>query len=191
VLKQIDISLLWLINREGEKLVRDYLNAIEKNQFMVLQSVVQLMDGLRNSGVDGPKIESMLEEWKKRDNITKDEHKNLKTSETYLRKFLASIYERLSPKEQDLIKKKVMKFDFKLVDDFTLKQVNRDIKDRMVNAVIPRQQFYDWCVDIMEVKCNGCTKDWNTCDLHQVFENNFVPESGFDCTNCKFAYSSE
>jgi hypothetical protein len=171
--------------------MRDYLNAIEKNQFMVLQSIVQLMDGLRNSGVDGPKIESMLEEWKKRDNITKDEHKNLKTSETYLRKFLASVYERLSPKEQDLIKKKVMKFDFKLVDDFTLKQVNREIKDRMVNAVIPRQQFYDWCVDIMEVKCNGCTKDWNTCDLHQVFEHNFVPESGFDCSNCKFAYNLE
>jgi hypothetical protein len=125
--------------------MRDYLNSIEKNQFMVLQSVTQLMDGLRNSGVDGPKIESMLEEWKKRDNITKDEHKNLKT-------------------------------------------VNRDIKDKMQYAVMPRQQFYDWCVDIMEVKCNGCTKDWNTCDLHQVFENNFVPESGFDCSNCKFAY---
>jgi hypothetical protein len=64
--------------------MRDYLNAIEKNQFMVLQSIAQLMDGLRNSGVDGPKIESMLEEWKKRDNMTKEEHKNLKTSETYL-----------------------------------------------------------------------------------------------------------
>jgi hypothetical protein len=171
--------------------MRDYLNAIEKNQFMVLQSIVQLMDGLRNSGVDGPKITSMLEEWTDRNNMTKNEHKNLKTSETYLRKFLASVYERLSPKEQEIIKKKVMKYDFKLVDDFTLKQVHRDIKDKMKNAVMPRQLFYDWCVEIMEVKCNGCTKNWNECELHTVFEDNFVPESGFDCTNCKFAYKHD
>ncbi|MFD0825833.1 DUF5651 domain-containing protein [Neobacillus sp. M.A.Huq-85] len=168
--------------------MRDYLNANEKNQFMVLQSIVQMMDGLRNAGVDGPKISSMLEEWSKRDNMTKEEHKNLKTSETYLRKFLSSVYERLSQKEQDVIKKKIMKFDFKLVDDYTLKQVHRDIADRLVNAVVPRQQFYKWCEEIMTVKCNGCTKNWNECELHQVFEDNFVPESGFNCGNCKYAY---
>ncbi|MCM3573305.1 DUF5651 domain-containing protein [Mesobacillus subterraneus] len=168
--------------------MRDYLNSNEKNQYMVLQSIVQMMDGLRNSGVDGPKMSSMLEDWTKRDNMTKVEHKNLKTSETYLRKFLASVYERLSPKEQAAIKKKLMKFDFKLIDDFTLKQIDRDIKDKIANAVVPRQEFYDWSSEIMEIKCNGCTKDWNTCKLHQVFDNNLVPESGFDCKNCKYAY---
>jgi hypothetical protein len=170
--------------------MRDYLNAVEKNQFMVLQSVVQLMDGLRNSGVDGPKIASMLEEWTSRNNMTKEEHKNLKTAETFLRKFLASVYERLSPKEQEQIKKKLIKFDFKLVDDFTLKQVNRNIKDRFMNAAVPREQFFNWCCEIMQVKCQGCTKDWNQCDLHEVFNENFVPESGFDCKNCKYAYEN-
>jgi hypothetical protein len=171
--------------------MRDYLNSIEKNQFMVLQSVLQLIEGKRNDGKDGPKIRKMLEQWTDHSNMSKEEHKNLKTAETYLKKFLNSVYDRLSSKEQSIIDKKITKFDFKLVDDFTLKQVNRDIQNRFVNAVIPRQQFYDWCADIMEVKCKGCTKDWNTCDLHQVFEHNFVPESGFDCTNCKFAYRSE
>lgn len=170
--------------------MRDYLNSNEKNQFMVLQSVVQMMDGLRNSGVDGPKISNMLEEWSKRNNMSKDEHKNLKTAETFLRKFLASVYERLSPKEQDQLKKKLIKFDFKLIDDYTLKQIDRDIADKVANAVVPRQQFYDWCVEIMEVKCNGCTKDWNTCELHNVFNDNLVPESGFDCKNCKYAYDN-
>ena len=169
--------------------MRDYLNSIEKNQFMVLQSIVQMIDGLRNSGIDGPQISSMLEEWSKRGNMSKDEHKNLKTAETFLRKFLASVYERLSKKEQEQLKKKLVKFDFKLVDDYTLKQINRNISDRFVNAAVPREQFYKWCEEIMNVKCNGCTKDWNTCELFQVFEENFVPESGFDCKNCKFAYS--
>jgi CRISPR/Cas system Type II protein with McrA/HNH and RuvC-like nuclease domain len=168
--------------------MRDYLNANEKNQFMVLQSIVQLIDGLRNTGIDGPKITNMLEEWTNRSNMSKDEHKNLKTAETFLRKFLASVYERLSQKEQDVIKKKIMKFDFKLVDDFTLKQVHRDIADRFVNAAVPRQQFNDWCSEIMSVKCNRCTKNWNECELHTVFDNNFIPESGFNCGNCKYAY---
>lgn len=171
--------------------MRDYLNSNEKNQFMVMQSIVQMIDGLRNAGVDGPKISSMLEEWSNRNNMTKEEHKNLKTAETFLRKFLAAVYERLSQKEQDLIKKKLLKFDFKLVDDYTLKQVHRDISDRFINAAVPREQFYDWCAEIMNVKCQGCTKDWNTCQLHTVFEENFVPESGFDCENCKFAYRLE
>lgn len=170
--------------------MRDYLNANEKNQFMVLQSIVQMIDGLRNSGADGPKLISMLEEWSNHNNMTKDEHKNLKTAETFLRKFLGSVYERLSKKEQDIIRKKIMKFDFKLVDDYTLKQVNRNIQDRFVNAAVPREQFYKWTEEIMSVKCNGCTKDGNTCELNQVFEDNFIPESGWNCDNCKFAYRS-
>src|SRR5437763_1570303 len=129
--------------------MRDYLNANEKNQFMVLQSIVQLIDGLRNAGVDGAKLSNMLEQWTKSNNMTKEEHKNLKTSETYLRKFLSSVYDRLSSREQDVIKKKIMKFDFKLVDDYTLKQVNRNIADRFVNAAVPREQFYNWCSEIM------------------------------------------
>lgn len=156
---------------------------------MVMNSVLQMVIGIRNMGVNGPKLKTMREEWTKRDNMTKEEHKSLKMAETYMEKFIMSVYNRQSPKEQEQIQKKLLKYDFKLVDDFTLKQVHRDIKNKMINAAVPRQQFYDWCVEVMEVKCKGCTKDWNTCDLHQVFENNFVPESGFDCANCKFAYT--
>ncbi|MCM3763467.1 DUF5651 domain-containing protein [Neobacillus niacini] len=169
--------------------MRDYLNSIEKNQFLVMNSVLQMAIGIRNQGMDGPKLQTMREEWTKRDNMTKGEHKSLKMAETYLSKFIMSVYNRLSKKEQEQINKKLMKYDFKLVDDFTLQKVNRDIKDKIQNAVMPRQQFYDWCSEIMAVKCNGCTKDWNTCPLYEVFEDNFVPESGFDCTNCKFAYT--
>jgi hypothetical protein len=171
--------------------MRDYLNSIEKNQFMVMNSVLQMVLGVRNMGVDGPKLKTMREEWSKRNNMTKEEHKNLKMAETYMGKFIMSVYNRLDKKEQEQINKKLLKYDFKLVDDYTLQKVNRDIKDKRINAAVPRKQFEDWCSEIMEVKCNGCTKDWNTCDLHQVFDNNFVPESGFDCSNCKYAYSQQ
>lgn len=175
---------------KGGLVVRDYLNSQEKTQFMVLLSILNMVEGKKNEGTDGPKIGVMLQEWSKRDNMSKVEHKNLKTAETYFRKFIHSVYDRLSPKEQSVIDKKMKKFAFKLVDDYTLKQIDRDIADKVANAVVPRQQFYDWCVEIMEVKCNGCTKDWNTCELHNVFNDNLVPESGFDCKNCKYAYNN-
>jgi hypothetical protein len=168
--------------------VRDYLNATEKNQFMVLQSIIQLLEGKRHEGKRGPQIHTILEQWKNSNNLTKEEHKSLKTSETYLKKFIMSVFNRLSKKEQSILEKKILKFDFKLVDDYTLKQVNRDIQDRFVNAVMPREQFYTWTEEIMCVKCLGCTKDGNTCELNAVFEDNFIPESGFDLPNCKFAY---
>jgi hypothetical protein len=170
--------------------MRDYLNATEKNQLMLLMSIVQTLDGdRRNVGIDGPKIGTLVEEWDRRGNLTKEERKNLKTSETFLKKFVTSVYDRLSQKEQSVIDKKLMKYDFRLVDDYTLKKIDRDASNKMINAVVPRQQFYDWCCGIMSIKCNGCTKDWNTCNLYDVFEDNFIPESGFNCDNCKFAYS--
>lgn len=169
--------------------MRDYLNSSEKNQYMVLLSILQLLEGKRNNGTDGPRMGTMLEEWSGRGNMTKAEHKNLKTAQTFLNKYVSSVYDRLSKKEQAVIDKKIIKFDFQLIDDFTLKKIHRDIANRYVNAAIPREQFNTWCEEIMNVKCNGCTKDWNTCELYQVFEDNFVPESGFDCSNCKFSYS--
>lgn len=169
--------------------MRDYLNSHETNQYMVLASVLQLMEGKRNTGVNGPKIGTMLEEWKTKDNLTKDEHRSLKTADTYLKKFIESVYDRLSPKEQKALDKRLRKFDFRLVDDFTLQKINRDVSDRMVNAVVPREQFNDWCEQIMNVQCNSCTKDCNICPLYEVFDNNFVPESSFNLSNCKYAYT--
>lgn len=144
--------------------------------------------GIRNEGKVGHQINSMREEWKARGNMTNEEHKHLKLAETYLSKFIMSVFNRLSKKEQEYLKKKLIRFDFKLVDDYTLTKVNRETKDRYLNAAVPREQFNDWCCEIMTVKCNGCTKDWNECELHTVFEDNFIPESSFCFENCKYAY---
>ncbi|WP_458413189.1 hypothetical protein ACNQFZ_20805 [Schinkia sp. CFF1] len=42
--------------------MRDYLNSNERNQFMVLQSIPQLIEGGRNEGMNRPEISTMLEE---------------------------------------------------------------------------------------------------------------------------------
>jgi hypothetical protein len=157
---------------------------------MVMNSVLQSVLGIVNTGTDGPKLKTMREDWAKRGNLTKEEHRSLKMVETYMEKFVMSVFNRLSTKEQEQFKKKLFKYSFQLVDDYSFQKMSRDAQDKIQNAVMPRQQFYDWCEKIMKVECNGCAKDWNTCDLHQVFDNNFVPETGYDCANCKYAYSN-
>ncbi len=171
--------------------MKDYLNKTETSQFMVLNSVLQWVLGIKNTGVDGPKLKPMREEWMKRGNLTKDEHRWLKLTETYMEKAVMSIYNRQALKQQEQINKKLFKYDFQLVDDYTFQKMSRDAQDKIQNAVVPRQQFYDWCEKIMSIECNGCEKDWNTCNLHQVFDSNLVPESDFDCKNCKYAYSQQ
>ena len=169
--------------------MRDYLNSSETNQFMVILALTQLLEGTRRMEHNAPKIISMLEEWTSKNNITKDEHRSLKMADTYLKKFVQSVYDRLSPREQKTIDKKLNKFDFRLVDDFTLKKIFRETSDRMVNAVVPRGQFNDWTEQIIQIHCNGCTKDCNACPLYEVFEDNFIPESSWNLPNCKFAYT--
>lgn len=146
------------------------------------------MENVKSNATDAPKIVDMLEDWTKRENLTKEEHRALKTAETNLKKFCESVYARVNPKEQEQLKKKLTSFDFRLIDDFTLQRVYRDISDRMKIAAVPREQFLDWCEEIMECNCKNCNKDWSKCRLHEVFENNFVPESSWGKQNCRYAY---
>lgn len=168
--------------------MKDYLSAIEKNQIIVLMLVLEAINGKSNSNMDEAKISAMVEDWKKRGNLTKEEHRALKSSSTYLKKFLDSVLDRLSEKERNVIKKRLLKVDFRPVDDYTIKKIFREMENRMVNAVVTRELFNKWCEEIMECNCKNCSKDWKDCELHEVFEENFVPESTWNLENCRYAY---
>lgn len=166
--------------------MKDYLNTEERNQIMVFMAILQMFSG--NRGIAGASGKNITEDWSSRNNMTKDEQKSIKMAQTYLKKFCDSVIARMNSQEQKNISKRLIKFDFRLVDDFTLKKVYRDMKDRLVNAVVPREQFGDWCNEIMHIHCKDCTKHFASCDLHDIFEDNFIPESSWGLENCRFAY---
>lgn len=149
-------------------------------------AVSQQIEGIRS--LTGKNSKPMWEDWKDREFLTKEEGKNIKTAHTFLIKFFSSVLARVNEKEKDIILKQLIKFDFKIVDDFTLKKIFRDTVDRMQNAVVPRVQFENWCCEIMDCNCKECKKHWNKCELYTVFEDNFVPESGYNLENCKYGY---
>lgn len=166
-------------------MLKDYLNAQEKNQFLVLLSILQNFNGERSLGIKNPaEIETMIEGWGSRNNLTKGESKALKFIRTYLFKFCESVYNRLCDRDKIDIDKRLQKYDFRLVDDFTLKKVNK----QLFNQVLENEQYRLFCEEIMAQKCKGCCDDHKECKLYDLFEGNLVPESTHDLINCKYAY---
>jgi hypothetical protein len=53
-----------------------------------------------------------------------------------------------------------------------------------------REQFEDWCYEIMQVHCLNCTGHHEGCELHQLFDDNFIPESSWNLDNCRYAYKT-
>lgn len=167
--------------------MKDYLSSEERNQLLVLMCILQNLSGVRNLG-NAPRAEDILTKWGKRNNITKDEQKSLKTGITYIKKFCESVYNRMHDREKENIGKRLGKYDFRIIDDLTLQKIYRDTQNRYVNAVIPRDLYETLCREVMHVNCLNCSKHFSECDLHDVFTDNYTPESTWNLENCRFAY---
>lgn len=157
-------------------IVKKYLSQQELNNFLLVGVLLDTAATVRK-------------EWMERGNLTKEEHKFLKTAETNMTKFYENVMNRLDNSELEKIAKKSAKFTFRILDDYTLNKLNRDTIDKMKNAAVPREQFESWCSEIMEVHCRGCTKNQEGCELNTIFEDNFVPESTWSLENCRYAYN--
>lgn len=120
--------------------------------------------------------------------ITKDEHKYLSMVETYLDKFLTSYLGRLSTKDLQRLNKRIVNYDIRVMDRYTLNRVEGKLKDDLEVTHLTRDEFEDLCDGLLITHCNNCTKDHSECKLYDVFMNNFVPDAGYNLPNCIFAY---
>lgn len=112
--------------------------------------------------------------------------KNLKLVRTYLKKFCYELEENLSATEQTRLNKQIEKFDYKLIDDYTVKKLMRDINEHMKYAVIERENFENILETIAAVKCCGCTECYEKCDLYKTIDDIGIPYLGEE-PNCPYA----
>lgn len=166
------------------KLKRTYLNSEEKNFYMISKAFIQTIDGQRN--LNNRITEEIWSEWGKRGMITPDMKKNLKLVRTYLKKFCYEIEENLDEVELNKLNKQLMKFDYKLIDDYTVKKLLRDINDNLKYIVIERDKFIDIVEDIAQVRCVGCTDDYKTCVIYKALDDMSTPYLG-EQFNCPYA----
>lgn len=130
------------------------------------------------------------EKWGKYGNLTREEYDILTNLISYADKFYSTVLKRLNPKVQIIFRKKLSSFTVKYLDKYTSDKMQRDTKNLMKNAVMPREDFEDWCEQIMDCNCKNCTKHFAECRLYEVFDNNFVPEPVGDLRdNCRYSYS--
>lgn len=167
------------------ELRRDYLTAEEKNFYMISKAFLQYCDGLRSlNPSDG--CNKVWEDWKSRGMLTGEMQGNLKRVYTYLRKFCYELEVNLSKTEQEILKKRIDKFDYKLIDDYTVQKLLRDVSNNMKYAVIERDKFEPVLQDIAAVRCVGCTYNYEKCPLYKMLDDISVPYVKEE-PNCPYA----
>ena len=150
-------------------LKRGYLSSAEFNTYMVLNSVTQMLDGRRT--IDNKRHEEFWKEMTKKGMMTSEMQKNLKLAYTYLNKFLNQMYEELDKPTQTKIDKHAGAFDFKLIDDYTLKKIMGDLAKHMETITLSRAEFEDIIEEVAELNCVGCEKDYKACKLYKVLDD--------------------
>lgn len=167
------------------ELKRDYLTAEEKNFYMISKAFLQYCDGLRSLEPSNG-CNKVWEDWKARGMLTTEMQGNLKRVYTYLRKFCTELEINLSKTEQEILKKRVDKFDYKLIDDYTVKKLLRDVSNNMKYAVIERDKFEPILQDIAAVRCVGCKCNYEKCPLYKMLDDIMVPYVKEE-PNCPYA----
>ncbi|MGN1358686.1 MAG: DUF5651 domain-containing protein [Bacilli bacterium] len=165
-------------------LKRDYLTSEEKNFYMVTKAFIQMVQGERT--FENHVTDDIWEEWKNRGMITSKMQRSLKTATTNLKNFCYELEDNLSETTLKTLQKQLEKFDYKIIDDFTLSKIFRDASDSMKYAVIEREKLEPILQDIAAVRCVGCTSCYEKCPLYHMLDDISTPFVGEE-SNCPYA----
>lgn len=168
----------------SSKFKREYLNAEEKNVYMISKAFIQMLNGERN--LENRITNEIWIEWEKRGMTTPEMRKSIKMVKTYLKKFCYEIEDNLNETENKKLAKQLAKFDYKLIDDYTVKKLMRDINDNIKYVHIERDKFLDVLEDIAAVRCVGCKTDYRTCVIYKALDDIGTPYLGEE-PNCPYA----
>ncbi len=163
---------------------RQYLNSDERNFYMICKSFIQMINGERN--LNNKITNEIWIEWSRKGMLTPSMQKNLKLVRSYLNKFCDELEENLDQKERDKLEKQLIKFDYRLIDDYTLKKLFRDLEDRYKYVVMEREKFIPIIEEVAEINCVGCTQDYKNCILFKAFDDINL-ERVDEESNCPYA----
>lgn len=163
---------------------RGYLNKSEENFYLVAKSFIQMIEGTRS--FDNKVTEEVWTEWGKRGMLTPIMKKSIKMVHTYLRKFVYEIETNLNKETTEKLRKKSYKFDFRIIDDYSLKKIYRDISNKHEFVTMKREYFLGMLEIIAEVKCVGCNEDYRKCELCKALDDINIGHVG-EKDNCPYA----
>ncbi|WP_057979457.1 DUF5651 domain-containing protein [Caloramator mitchellensis] len=151
---------------------RDYLQPDEMNDFLILATIWGL-------------LEKIIDLWDKRQMISKEEKKNLKLAKTYIGKFYGMKVNELSRKTAKKVAEYLQKNEVVIIQTED-KEKMREETQKFIE--IEREDFYNWCEQIIDINCKNCRKNHQECKLYDLLDKYEVPDSSFEKRNCRYAY---
>lgn len=148
---------------------RQYLNAEEKNFYMISKSFIQMINGERN--LNNKITNEIWVEWSRKGMLTSSMQKNIKLVRSYLIKFCDELEENLDEVERSKLEKQLIKFDYRLIDDYTIKKLFRDLEATYKYVVMEREKFVPIIEELAEIKCVGCTDDYKSCVIYKALDD--------------------
>ena len=157
--------------------MKDYFTSKEQLEIMMALSLKKL-------------ITDMHDNWSKRKCLTSEEQKYLKTSLTFLEKFLELLFARTSKEELEKLNKKMKKNTVRMYDNYELERLNKKINNSYATTHLTEDEFCLLAENLMDVRCKDCKRNRHDCDIYKFLEENNVPEfSDNTAENCKYSYT--
>ena len=157
--------------------MKDYFTSKEQLEIMMALSLKELITG-------------MYDNWSKRKCLTSEEKKYLKTSLTFLEKFLELLFARTSKEELEKLNKKMKKNTVRMYDNYELERLNKKINNSYATTHLTEDEFCLLAENLMDVRCKDCKRSRHDCDIYKFLEENNVPEfSDNTAENCKYSYT--
>lgn len=155
----------------------DYLNKQQVQDVMLLFCVHDTID-------------KIVKTWTEHGNLTKEEQRAIKTSNTWNHKFLDSLQSRLSDKEKKKLVKRYSDYYLQIMDQWLLKKFTDEMNEKAQVVRMERELFESFAYETCTVKCIDCNKSLNDCNWHDVLYENMM-EYANQKPNCPYAVISE
>lgn len=135
-------------------------------------------------------LEKIIRTWVEHENMTKEEAKYIRTSRTYMNKFMKELQARIPDKEKEKLVKRYSNFHLQIMDKWLLDKFQRDIEESAQTVLMDRDIFTGLAYEVSNVKCKDCDKHFQECKWHDVLYECLFP-SAEQKHNCPYAYISE
>jgi hypothetical protein len=158
-------------------LIKDYLNATERDEMIVLMKLTDKLDEVANNPI--------------RKNFTKEEKTNFRKATTFAAKALKSIQERMNDSALLMLSSSYAKTRILTINEFGFKRMMKKREVDFEKGYEASKDYFDLVELTMDKNCKNCTECANNCLLYHHLENNYIADAGYNINNCKYAYPSK
>ena len=159
--------------------MKEYLNRPERVQLLYIGKYIDILD-------------EILKEWGKRKNLTKLEHRALKTALTWGKKAFASITNRLNDEAVKTFYKSAENAYIYINDKYSVSVFQKKIASDLNKSYEENRDYYKLVELIFYYNCRNCNKKCTSCEIYEEFEKHCIPEPGDDdIGNCRYSYKDD